>query len=100
MEFTQKQFYQVGMYSFIVVAICMIANFLIFYEVNNIFSKISQIATIIFNFALVLFFRKLLDDVVRSEEMIKLMQAQINENTDVKDIVTNLKKSKKEVHKQ
>jgi hypothetical protein len=98
-EITQKEFYQVGFYTFIVVAFCMIANFFIFYEINNVFAKISQIATLIFDIALILLFKRMLGEAERAENMLKLMEAQINEKSDVKDIVKKIK-NLKEVQKQ
>jgi hypothetical protein len=60
LEITTKNFYIIGMVSFFIIAITGIINFIIYFAVNNIWSKIGGAFTIIFNIAVALFFYYLL----------------------------------------
>lgn len=48
-----------GVISFLIIGLMNTINFIIFWSINNIFSKISGFMGIIFNIALVLFFNYL-----------------------------------------
>jgi len=53
-------FYKIGIFCFSTTAICTFANFFVYWGIWNIFSKILNIATLIFNLALVGLFNYLL----------------------------------------
>jgi len=59
-EITPKRLYQIGFYCFFIVALMGVINFIVYFQVNNIFSKISSFASLIFNFALAFFFKYML----------------------------------------
>jgi len=58
-----ETFYKVGIGAFSVIFLMGLINFFIFFQTANIFSKISSIAQLIFNIALILVFRMLLGTV-------------------------------------
>lgn len=51
-----KLFFKVGLGTFAIIGLCSLANFFIYYGVSNIFSKISTVAQMIFNFVTAGFF--------------------------------------------
>lgn len=87
LKINPKQFYTVGIYSFIVIAVFNFLNFLISFSKINLFSKIAMFAGIIFNVALVLFFNYL-----RSMEPVEETLAQ---SDDIDEIIKEISKGKK-----
>jgi len=61
LEITPKQFYTVGVWSFLIMGVGNTVNLLAFWSANNFWGKISGIGGVVFNFALVLFFNYLLN---------------------------------------
>jgi hypothetical protein len=51
-----KLFYQSGIACFLIIGICNLINFFIFYDNGNIYSHIASLGGIVFNFMLVGFF--------------------------------------------
>jgi len=54
------QFYKLGMWSFIIIAVCNMINYVYNWSMLNIPGKISTGAGIIFNVVLILFFKSML----------------------------------------
>ena len=52
-EITPRKLFGIGIFCFSITALTNIANFIIYYQTANIFSKINTIASLIFNLALV-----------------------------------------------
>jgi len=74
LQITPQMFYKTGMGCFLVIAVCNICNFFIFFGKTNIPSKISSLGGIVFNFVLIGFFYYLYKQVTP--------QAQTSFNTD------------------
>jgi Ca2+/Na+ antiporter len=68
MEIDTRLFFKIGIVVYIIIGLCAIANFFIFFALNNIWSNISQIAGIAFNITLVLFFIFLLKNTPKTAE--------------------------------
>lgn len=72
-EITPSRFYRIGMWSFVVIAMAKIANFFLFWGINNFWDKMGSLAGIIFNLVIIGFFKYLLslepkEDVVASSD--------------------------------
>ena len=79
MEIKMSTFYKVGIACFSIIFLMGLINFAIYFNVNNVFSKISSLATLVFNFVLILVFKTLLGSVAQaegsgSEELKELME--------------------------
>ena len=60
LDITPRRFYSTGVWVFLIIGICNLANFFIFYSAGNFFSHVAGIGGIVFNFVLVGFFKYLL----------------------------------------
>lgn len=75
MEINTRTFYKVGVWCFLIIFLMGLLNFFIYFPITNIFSKISQVANLVFQGALVGFFRYLLKTTpkeLKSEEIDEL----------------------------
>lgn len=71
-EITPQRFFKVAIILFVISAICGIANFFIYFEAMNFFSRISTLANIVFQVILVASFMyalKMTAPVIQSEEV-------------------------------
>jgi hypothetical protein len=59
-DITPRRFYLTGVWVFLIIGLCNLANFFIFYSLGNFFSHVAGLAGIAFNFVLVGFFSYLL----------------------------------------
>lgn len=84
MEINQQSFYTIGIWAFLIIGVANFANYLLLWPINNIFSKISGAAGIIFNFALVFFFNYLRGSIPVEEK--------IAESEDIDEIIKEIEK--------
>lgn len=99
LEISIETFYKVGMFSFTIIALMAIINFYLYWSVNNLFSKISGIASIIFDIALVFMFNYLrnmsnpeIETVAESEDIDEIMkQLRIKKDKKAQDITKGKK---------
>jgi len=55
-----KLFFKTGIFTFLIIGLCDFANFFIFFETNNIYSKVGTLARVFFDFITSGFFYYLL----------------------------------------
>lgn len=88
-KINMSQFYLTGIVCFAIIGVMNLTNFFIFYEINNVFGRISSFFGVVFNFALVLFFnylRGMSGDPEYSEEYA---------SEDINQIIKDISKGKK-----
>ena len=86
LEIDTRTFYNVGVYCFLIIGIFNTLNYVNNILVLNFFSKISGLAGIIFNFALVLFFNYLRN--------MTPIEETVAESDDIEEIIKEIKKGK------
>lgn len=89
LEISPETFYMVGIASFSIIGLMAIINLVLAWRVSNFYSKSSSIASIIFDFALVLMFNYI-------RGMSSPQVDNLAESDDIDDIIEQLKVKKAE----
>jgi len=85
LQLDARQFYRVGFWSFFIIALAGFVNLLIRWQGFNPWDKLGTLATLVFEFAMVLFFNYLLKTLPSASG-----SPTIEENSEVNDILKEL----------
>lgn len=95
MELDTKTFFKIGAWAFFVIGLMNAVNFFVYAEVTNIFAKISNAASIIFNFVVVWFFMSSLKQMSPQTEISPVDMEKITQELDKDEHTRPEKKARK-----